>query len=323
MMGPDPGQPHRSPFLDDPGPPLRSDAFTLAVRILRSGARPRPSWLPVLLIALIVLIPFDGKLSGTGIIVFVAALVLEDLLRLAAAHLLECPAEGLFFLPFFRVNLTAPPGPRQAWKEALVILSGPVLSMVLVLGAALQLSIRRYVGGEALLTVLMLNVFWLLPFGGLSGSRVLNLVIFARWRISEMIFLFLTALALAGVGLLLRSWLLGVFGVLGVLGAYRRIGFRRAVAELRDGEPLPSPIESLNDAQMYRLYHFARSVVPRPPRPGEGEDPSRAGLYAGTMRQLHADATLVFPSVGVSALILFLYVAAFALAGVAFLFVPH
>jgi hypothetical protein len=324
MMGPFAGEPPRSPFGDAPAAPLHGDLFTTTVRILRSGVPPRQSWIPVLLMALLLVLPIDGKLSPSSIAVIGGAILLRDLLRYAAVHALDCPGEDLLLLPFLRSKPSGVPGPREAWKEALVILSGPLLSIALVLVLALKMPAGGPIERTALTAVLGLNTFLLLPFGNFDGSRILNLVIFARSRIGEVVFLFVTALALAYVGFLLQSWLMAVFGALGIFGAYRRLGFRRVVAEFRESGPrLPSPIESLDDEQMYRLFHAARRLVPKSPRPADNDDPRLAASYAGTMRRIHADATIVFPSLPVSVLILSLYGATFVLAAITFFFVPR
>jgi hypothetical protein len=302
---------------------LHSDLFALTVRILRSGAAPRQSWLPVLVLALILAIPVDGKLSLSSIALIAGAIVLRDLLRFAASHVLDCPGEDLMFLPFLRGRPASSSGPREAWREALVILSGPLLSIALVLVLAIQMPAGGFPDRAALAGVLGLNTFLLLPFGNFDGSRILNLVVFARSRISEVIFLFLTALALAYVGFVTRSWLLAVFGVIGIVGAYRRLGFRRVVGEVREGGPLPSPIARLDDAQMYRLFQAAKQTVPQNARQEAAPPPQLAGVYAGAMRRIHSDATIVFPSLPLTALILFLYVATFVLAAIAFFVVPR
>lgn len=314
--------PARSPFGD--AAPIHDDLFGSAVRILRSGARPRPSWAPLLLMALILAIPTGGKMSLSAIAIVAGAILLRDVLRFATVHILDCPSDDMVMLPFLRRN--APPGsePRKAWKEALVVLSGPLLSIVLVLILAVQLPAGGRLDRSALTSVLILNTFLLLPFGNFDGSRILNLVIFARSRISEVIFLVLTAVALAIVGALSKSWLLLVFGLLGVFGAYRRLGFRRAVSDFRaGGPPVPSPVERLNDMEMYRLFHAAKQVAPKAQARSNAPQAQLAPTYAGLMLRIHADATIEFPSLGMSILLLFLYGATFVLAGVTFFFVPR
>jgi hypothetical protein len=324
MMGQDSGGHAGSPFGESPVAPLHDDLFSAAVRILRSGARPQPSWAPILIMALILVLPVGGKMSASAIAVVAGALLLRDLLRFAAVHVLDCPGDDLVMLPFLRRRPTAETGPRKAWKEALVVLSGPLLSILLVLVLAIELPAGGPIDRASLSSVLLLNAFLLLPFGSFDGSRILNLVIFARSRISEVLFLFVTALALAGVGLLTKSYLLAVFGVLGIYGAYRRLGFRRVVAEFRGSGPLlPAPVERLDDLQMYRLYHAARRLLVKPGQTAANDNIQLAGTYAGTMYRIHADATIEFPSLGMSALILFLYGATFVLAVITFFFVPR
>lgn len=324
MTGQDGGGQLRSPFGDTPvGPALAGDLYTTATRIVRSGARPRPSWTPLIILAVLLALPVDGKVSASSIAIVAGAILLRDVLRFAALHILDCPADDLVMLPFLRRTQALESGPRQAWREALVVLSGPLLSILLVLVLAIQVPAGGSFDRRALTAVLGLNAFMLLPFGNFDGSRVLNLVIFARSRISEVLFLFVTALALAGLGFLMRSWIMGVFGVLGVWGAYRRLGFRRVVSEIRDfGPPLSSPVETLDDVQMYRLFHAARTLVGAG-RPGANQGIQLAGTYAMTMRRIHADATIVFPSLPLTVLILFLYGASFVLAVITFFFVPH
>jgi Zn-dependent protease len=116
----------------------------------------------------------------------------------------------MFFIPFFGAAVSGRSTSVAGYKEAIVILLGPVPGILL--GAAVGVACLFY-DDELLRTtarmLLLINGFNLLPFMPLDGGRLLQLVLFSRQRHLEAIFRFATALLLMFCAWYLESWVLG------------------------------------------------------------------------------------------------------------------
>lgn len=130
---------------------------------------------------------------------------------------------GVFFVPFFGAVAV---GRRErhpgAWKEALILLAGPVPGLA---AACLALSAGRDAlpdwAGQAALTSLFVNGFNLLPIAPLDGGQLMQLILFRRFPRLNRVFLALSALAIAALAWWSGSPMLGFFAFVLLWGTYK------------------------------------------------------------------------------------------------------
>jgi hypothetical protein len=207
----------------------------------------------------------------------------------------------------------------EAWRRGLILLLGPLSVLLLAFVAAVVTrALRIPAVNEAIGLVAMLNGFWLLPFGSFDGSRLLNLVLFSRSRILEVLFLLATSSAFIYLGVVVYKdayWFV-LFGALGVIRLPSRWRVRGAAAEMAAGYPtMPRRVEELEEGTMRALFDSVHRIVGVSARRATEEGrPTHAPVYAGMMRAVHAEAVLIPPSLPMSILLLFLYGTAIVLA---------
>src|SRR5262245_12391836 len=150
--------------------------------------------------------------SGLALLILVSVLVFHEAGHYAGMRLFGYRDIRMFFIPFFGAAVAGKRGDVAAWKEGVVLLLGPVPGIVL--GAVIGFSATP-AGGlrELSLMLVAVNLFNLLPIGGLDGARLLELVIFSRRRWLEIAFQTCTGLAAAWLALNWQSWGLGIMAM--------------------------------------------------------------------------------------------------------------
>ncbi|MBI5496224.1 MAG: site-2 protease family protein [Deltaproteobacteria bacterium] len=251
----------------EPAPLAADEALFAAARAALDAPRPqtRPG-IYLLLFLLFIGSQWEGLQSLAGIAVLVAVLLFHE-----AGHALGMRAFGfrdvrMFFIPFFGAAVTGRPRGASAWKDALVSLLGPAPGIVL--GVALAVALQRFPLPPLQTVVellLMVNVFNLLPFGGLDGGRFLQRVIFSRHRVLEALFLAGGSALVAAVGFSGDSVMLGVFGLLGLLTVPQRFRLRGRARALWRAHPTLSPDPpALGDEHARAVFQAARAPLPEP-----------------------------------------------------------
>ena len=133
---------------------------------------------------------------------------------------------------------------------------------------------------NAVLMLLLVNGFNLLPLGGLDGAQLFQRVLFSRHRLLEIGFLATASAALALLALHWQSWALGAFAYLGILLLPRRYRVLGIVRDLRrDGTALPTAPAQLDDRAGRTLFLAARQALPDRFR-------TRAKAVAAMMREV-------------------------------------
>lgn len=179
-----------------------------------------------------------AQMSGGGsladIALLVAVLVVHE-----GGHWLGMRVFGyrdvkMFFIPFFGAAVSGKRGGVATWKEAVVLLLGPLPGIFLGL-VFLMLTIIKPdpLWRDAGITLLLLNGFNLLPLGGLDGGRLFQRVLFSRQRHLEVVFLVLAGVSLLALAFSLRLWFLAFFAYLGLVVVPRRYRILRATHRLR------------------------------------------------------------------------------------------
>lgn len=142
---------------------------------------------------------------------------------------------NIFFIPFFGAIATgSPKSSVSAWKEAMVLLAGPVPGLIL---GAWVISADLFAGSEFAYEVgflaIGLNAFNLLPISPLDGGRVMDLILFRRSPRLGQGFLILSAIGLAAFAYFSRSPVLGVLSAVILLSSGKTYRQAKLVADWR------------------------------------------------------------------------------------------
>jgi Zn-dependent protease len=203
-------------------PEAEAEAF---LRIVAVGPR-LGNWGKALLI-LASLAAFS-MLSGGGFSWLSGAMLLAIVFIHEMGHALAMRWVGyrdvnVFFVPFFgAVAVGRQERHPEAWKEAFILLAGPVPGLAagfaaLTAGGEL-LPVWAY---QAAFTSVFVNGFNLLPIAPLDGGQLMQLILFRRFPRLNKVFLVLSAVAVAGVAWWAKSPMLGFFAFVLLWGLYK------------------------------------------------------------------------------------------------------
>jgi Zn-dependent protease len=168
------------------------------------------------------------------LILLIAVLLFHELGHYAGMRLFNYQNVRMFFIPLFGAAVAGRSRSVEGYKEAIVLLLGPLPGIVL--GVALGIAALFY-DSEALrsaaMLLLVINGFNLLPFMPLDGGRLLHLVLFSRQPILEAVFRVVTGVLLALCGWAMGAWILAAAGVFIVLGTGYTFRVSRVAQMLR------------------------------------------------------------------------------------------
>jgi Zn-dependent protease len=134
------------------------------------------------------------------------ALILASVLLVhEAGHAIAMRAFGyrdisMFFVPFFGAAVTGTAKEIAAWKQAVVLLAGPVPGLL----AALAFFVYRgfypfessaFDYGKIAVVAGLVNLLNLLPLTPLDGGRLIEISVFSRWPHARFAFAFFSAVA--------------------------------------------------------------------------------------------------------------------------------
>jgi hypothetical protein len=162
----------------------------------------------------------------------------------------------MFFIPFFGAAVTGKKHAVAAWKEIIVLLLGPVPG--LLLGAALYFALRpvdtKSVPFQAISMLLILNAF-----NPLDGGRIMNLLIFRRHPILEVLFKLFAVGGLVLSAVLFLSWILGVVAILTLISIPFGYNIARRARQLR--QRIPGIAAEWNELGLPELKHLFLQAV--------------------------------------------------------------
>jgi Zn-dependent protease len=247
----------------------------------------RPSNKGLILVGTLVLflLSVSREHSARSLMLLIPVLLFHELGHWAGMRLFGFQDVKMFFIPFFGAAVSGRNRGVVSWKEALVLLLGPVPGIIVgCVVAGLSIPTKSTLLGELALMLLAINGFNLLPLVPLDGGRLFQLLLFSRHRYLELAFTLLTSLALVGVALAMDAYLLAFVGFFNVMGLARQARLLRQLHELRSAHPEMSPEpERLDDASMRALYQASLTLVGTS---GEHEKEAFKGR-ARVMRELH------------------------------------
>jgi Zn-dependent protease len=252
----------------------------------------------VLTLAAFVVTQLRSEGSLGKLVVLVSVLLFHELGHYAGMRLFGYRDVRMFFIPFLGAAVSGRREGAAAWKEAIVLLLGPVPGIVLgIVLLVWNLRSPDPLKKDAMIALLAVNGFNLLPLGGLDGAKLFQRVLFSRHRFLELGFLAASALGLALLAVAIKSWALGVFAYLGIIVLPQRHLVLRLVRDLREkGVALPRSPAHLEDPPARALFLAARAALPERVR-------TRANAVANTMRDV-IDAAQPAPGLGATSLLL-------------------
>ncbi len=249
----------------------------------------------------------QGSGSALDLAMLVGVLLVHELGHAAAMVLLGYRDVRIFFIPFFGAAAAGRRRGVARYKQAIVLLAGPVPGIVA--GGALAA-----VGPPALhtlaLLLLVVNALNLLPVAPLDGGQLFSVLLFSRQRHLEVIFLGVAGGALAVVGLLGKIYVFAVIGyvLLVTLGHRKRV---LDAAHRWRGRDLVDDPAALSIDTRRELWKSAWDLLP--PR-WQARWRGKAKPQAATMQEILERATQRPPGWAATAGLFAAWLAAVALA---------
>jgi Zn-dependent protease len=245
------------------------------------------------------------------LVLLIAVLLLHELGHYAGMRLFNYQDVRMFFIPLFGAAVAGRSRSVEGYKEAIVLLLGPLPGIVL--GAVLGIAASFYdseVLRSAAMLLLVINGFNLLPFMPLDGGRLLHLVLFSRQPVLEAVFRVVTGALLALCGWAMGAWLLAGAGIFIVLGTGYTFRVSRLAQMLRGPLAVGGQMDlsaRIPSEQAVPLIELARKRFPQMTQP-------RA--LANTVRQVWERIHLRPPGLAATLGLLLLYGGGFLMAPV-------
>lgn len=196
----------------------------------------------------------------------------------------------MFFIPFFGGGAMGEKHAAPAWQRGIVSLLGPLPGLALAL--PLYAWYRQPFtdpAGMAILMLVALNLFNLLPVEPLDGGNLMAEILFKRHPVLELLFILFAVMALTALAGWLGSFILGGLALLMLVSCSHRWRLARIAQRLRkEGTPLASELRDLTEDERWRLYATVRPMV-------NSTDPSNADLLASLVQQVHEKAVVAPP----------------------------
>lgn len=201
----------------------------------------------VLFVVTLVLFMALGRIAfdTTFILLLTLVVMIHEGGHWLAMRLLGYTDTAIFFIPLFGAAATGRHARESAWREAIVLLAGPVPGVVL--GTLMLLN----VGGnyppwamQAAQIALFINLFNLLPIEPLDGGRLVNLAIFNHQPRLHSIFYVGGVVAFAWLAYRMGGTFMWVMVVLLALAIPARLRENRALSRVLAQRPLSQDEDS-------------------------------------------------------------------------------
>jgi len=254
---------------------LTSDAETSDPLVQLVRTPPRSRLPPALLFVasfVLFLLAGDRDMSIEHLAILAGVLLFHE-----AGHAVGMIALGyrdvrIFFIPFLGAATAGKPDGGPGWRHGIVLLMGPMPGIIA--GAALALATGAPAGttaGYAVRVLVFVNAFNLLPVVPLDGGRLLELVVFSRHRLLELLSRIASVVALVALAIHWRSIPLGVVAYFQAVAVPGGLTVARAAAALRrERRELPRRVEDASsklihdvDDQLLNAAWGSRSIAAR------------------------------------------------------------
>lgn len=273
-----------------------------------------------LLVTLGIFVAFSmmrGASSILDLALLVGVLMVHELGHAIAMRAFGYSDVRIFFIPLFGAAASGRRLGVARWKQALVLLLGPLPGILagLVLGA---LGVTDWANTLALMLIVV-NALNLLPIEPLDGGQLFSVLLYSRNRHLEIIVRAITAVGIVAASIYYAEWIFIVIGIFMLISLGAR---KRQLAEAEKLRPLELPADphALSDEQRRALFRSVWATVPAEVHAKWRGSPK---IQASMMETLLDAATTRAPSAGATAGLLATWVFGLAAAAVAlFLAVP-
>ncbi|MBN2024439.1 MAG: hypothetical protein JW809_16790 [Pirellulales bacterium] len=168
------------------------------------------------------------------LVLLVGVLFLHELGHYLAMRVFEYHNVRMFFIPLFGAAVSGKKTGVEGYKEAIVVLMGPVPGLVFGLALlAVWVATDDPIYRTPASLLVIINGFNLLPVFPLDGGRFLQVTLFSRNRYLETIVQGLAGLALVAIAILLKAWVLGLLGGFVLVGCQATWKTSKIAAALR------------------------------------------------------------------------------------------
>lgn len=245
--------------------------------------------------------------SAVDLALIVGVLFVHELGHAAAMLAFGYRDVRIFFIPLLGAATSGRPRGVARWKQAIVLLAGPVPGLVagvVILAALHQPGWSRHLGA----VLVVINALNLLPVEPFDGGQLFQVLVFSRNRYLELVFRGLTAALVVGVSLFYHLWALAFVGYLLLVTWPHRARVLKAAVGLRT---LPEDPAQLDDAQQRTLHTTMWSILPAN---WQARWRGKPQLQADAMTQLHERAVMQPPTWTATLAVLTLWAGALALA---------
>ena len=225
---------------------MRAYADGVAMRSALAARRHDPGRrhksLLLLATGVISLLAFGWQFGWQFSLVLVGVLLFHELGHLVVMRWAGYRDLQVFFVPLFGAVATGREAHVAAWKKMLVLLAGPLPGVILGCALVYALTAQALPPLAWLLTLsstlLVINLFNLLPLVPLDGGRFFDLLFLARIPRLRGAFAALGALGMLGLGLWLKAPLVALIGaalMLGVPAQFHQAGLLSALRAVHHG----------------------------------------------------------------------------------------
>jgi len=222
------------------------------------AAEPMPAWLKTGLFILTLVLSallFGYSLGFMSAAAILVVLVVHELGHLSAMRLFNYQNLSILFLPFLGAAATGHKANASPWQEAIVLLAGPVVGLVVAFAISqisadkLPVMMVEFTRSFIVFSVI-LNLFNLIPAGMLDGGRIIELAILGRFPYARAIF---SSIGIS-VGLAYAIWsqslVIGVVMMLLLLSIPLKFNVAKTIKNIRSqattANKLFSPEQALN-----------------------------------------------------------------------------
>jgi stage IV sporulation protein FB len=211
----------------------------------------------LLLFALSFLIFFDNQIPF--LIELIAVLIIHEGGHYLFMKLYRYQNVRMLFVPLMGAFVHGYKESYRQRESLMVVLAGPFPGIII--GIALWLFGIQYEIGwmvESSMLLFAVNILNLLPILPLDGGRMLNILFFEKIELFQVIFSFISSLALIAIGYFLDWYIIMIFGFLmgfQVRSLHRRYLIHKGLKE--DDVNFNSSYDNLSD----RSYHFVKNHV--------------------------------------------------------------